>query len=172
MNPVQNRRRRMNTLAAQIRACLACEGMNIPTVTQAAPGFGSLSSPVVIIGQSLCGPCMASQIPFTGGSGRVLDRSLQIAGLAKTDIFLTNVVHCHPPGNRPSQPHEIINCRPYLHNELAIVAPRLVVALGKDARAAVTSEYPSGRILSWPFVPPTRDSPVAQQPDLIFAPHP
>ena len=95
---------------------------NIPAVTQSAPGYGAVHSPVVIVGQSLCGPCMASQIPFTGGSGRFLDRSLAVADLAKEDIFITNVVHCHPPANRPSQPHEIANCRPYLHRELAIVA--------------------------------------------------
>ena len=58
---------------------------------------------------------MASQIPFTGGSGRFLDRSLAVADLAKEDIFITNVVHCHRPANRSSQPHEIANCRPYLH---------------------------------------------------------
>jgi uracil-DNA glycosylase len=70
----------MTALNAQIKACRSCDGMNIRGVTQAAPGYGSLRSPVVIVGQSLCEPCMKTQIPFTGGSGRFLDDSLARAG--------------------------------------------------------------------------------------------
>lgn len=90
------RERRMRTLATRIRNCTACDGMNIPQITQAAPGYGSAQSPVMIVGQSLCGPCMATQIPFTGGSGRFLDRALDAATLTKEAVFTTNVVHCHP----------------------------------------------------------------------------
>ena len=164
--------RRMRTLAAQVRGCTACEGMNIPAVTQSAPGYGSVHSPVAIVGQSLCGPCMATQIPFTGGSGRFLDRSLAAAGLAKEDVFITNVVHCHPPGNRPSQPHEIANCRPYLHRELAIVAPRLVIGLGRDAHAALQIAYPDAPVLPWPFKRARRAPALDESTALLFAPHP
>ena len=158
-----SRVRRMRTLATQIRGCTACAGMNIPEVTQAAPGYGSAHSPVVIVGQSLCGPCMATQIPFTGGSGRFLDRALTAAGLAKANVFTTNVVHCHPPNNRPSLPHEIANCRPYLAREIDIVAPRLIICLGRDARAALELIQPTAPVLPWPFTRP-RKAPAAQDP--------
>jgi uracil-DNA glycosylase family 4 len=105
-------------LAEQFRACRRCEGMNIPGETQAAPGYGSVLSPVVIVGQSLRGPCMQKQEPFFGGSGVLLDRAFRQAGLAKQDLFITNVVHRHPPENRTSSPHEIANCRSYLRSEL------------------------------------------------------
>ena len=167
-----SRVRRMRTLATQIRGCTACAGMNIPEVTQAAPGYGSAHSPVVIVGQSLCGPCMATQIPFTGGSGRFLDRALTAAGLAKANVFTTNVVHCHPPNNRPSLPHEIANCRPYLARQIDIVAPRLIICLGRDARAALELIQPTAPVLPWPFTRP-RKAPAAQDPTrLLFAPHP
>jgi hypothetical protein len=94
----------MRTLAAQVRGCTARDGMNIPAVTQSAPGYGSVRSPVVIVGQSLCGPCMASQIPFTGGSGRFLDRSLTIAGVAKEDVFTTTPGVPRQINGRPSTP--------------------------------------------------------------------
>ncbi len=81
------RRQRMTALEAQIRVCRRCEGMNIPGETQAAPGYGSVRSPVVMVGQSLCRECMESQIPFTGGGGRFLDDSFDIAGIAKHQIF-------------------------------------------------------------------------------------
>lgn len=114
---------------------------------------------------------MASQIPFTGGSGRILDNALDQAGLDKSDIFVTNVVHCHPPNNRPSHPHEIENCRRHLRGELAIVRPRLLLGLGKDARASLEAEQPNARVHQWPFRPPGKAH-SAQEPDLLFAPHP
>ena len=59
-------------------------GMNKPGETEAAPGYGSARSPVVIVGQSLCEPCMESKEPFDGGSGIFLDRSLDIAGSTRS----------------------------------------------------------------------------------------
>ena len=93
------RRQHKTALDAQIEACTRCPGMNIRRVTQAAPGYGSLRSPIVIVGESLCRRCMELEppVPFTGGSGRVLDRSLALAGIAKHKVFITNAVHCHPP---------------------------------------------------------------------------
>ena len=76
---------------------------------------------------------MQTQIPFTGGCGVLLDQAFQTAHVRKEEVFISNVVHCHPPNNRPSLPLEIINCRGYLHEELQIVSPSIVVALGKDA---------------------------------------
>lgn len=132
--------------------------MNVKAETQAAPGFGSVHSPVVLVGQSLCRQCMEAQEPFYKGSGILLDRSLAKAGIEKQDLFITNVVHCHPPENRDSLPVWIKRCSPYLHRELEIVQPRLVIGLGEDARTAVTDYYRQAR------------HPVS--PALMFAKHP
>jgi len=78
-------------------------GMNEVGKTQAAPGYGSVRSPVVIVGQSLCGPCMKMQEPFYGGSGRYLNEALRRARRTKKQIYITNVVHCRPPNNRKSK---------------------------------------------------------------------
>lgn len=168
------RERQMNVVQDRIRACRVCAEMNIYDETQAAPGYGSPWSPVVIVGQSLCGkPCMRAQIPFTGGSGRFLNLSLERAGLAKSDVFTTNVVHCHPRGNRPSLPNEIENCRPHLLRELEIVQPRLVIGLGKDASAALREIYPRATALPWPFsAPRSRRRTTSPEPDLLPVPHP
>lgn len=159
----------MARLAEQIRSCRACPGLNIRAETESAPGYGNIRSPVVVVGQSLCGPCMATQVPFTGGSGRLLDQALAVAGLSKSEIFTTNVVHCHPPGNRPSLPHEISNCIRFLRAELDLVAPRLVIGLGRDARDALSALF---GVESVPAVPDSglvrRDS----APTLLFVHHP
>ena len=55
-------------LDGEIKDCRRCEGMNKDRVTASAPGYGSLRSPVALVGQSLCQKCMESQVPFTGGS--------------------------------------------------------------------------------------------------------
>jgi len=147
--------------------------MNIPGETKSAPGYGSVYSPVVIVGQSLCHQCMDSQIPFTGGSGKLIDEALNLAGIDKDQAFITNVVHCHPHDhprdNRASYPHEIENCTPYLHRELDIVGPRLVIGLGRDAAAVLQAHYPDTEPLPWPFVAPRE---FRVRPALLLGPHP
>jgi uracil-DNA glycosylase len=162
----------MTALAAEVRACGLCEGMNIPGVTQSAAGYGSVQSPVAIVGQSLCEPCMETQIPFTGGSGQVLDDNFAIAGITKERLFITNAVHCHPPANRRSLRHEIEKCSPYLHRELEIVLPKLIIGLGRDAERALRSAYREARVLAWPFSAPRTRLNAAPSPDLLFAKHP
>lgn len=147
--------------------------MNIHGVTQSSPGYGSLRSPVVVVGQSLCGPCMKEQQPFFGGSGRHLDEALKRARLTKEDIYTTNVVHCHPPKNQKSLPLWIKNCTPYLHEELAILRPRLAIGFGDDAHDVLQTIYPRSTTMNWPL---TTVSAVVQapagKPALLFPPHP
>ncbi|MEB3049845.1 uracil-DNA glycosylase family protein [Mycolicibacter sp. MYC123] len=151
---MDSKRRALKLVADRISACRECPGMNERGVTGSAAGYGSEDSPVAIVGQSLCRACMETGIPFTGGSGSYIDNALKLAGRAKSEIFITNVVHCHPPDDRPSHRHEIDNCRHFLHEELDVVRPRLIIGLGKDAKEALSSRYPDGRHLAWPFVKP------------------
>lgn len=165
------RRRRKIVLDNEIKNCRRCVGMNIAHVTASAPGHGSLDSPVALIGQSLCEKCMKTQVPFTGGSGELIDEAIKRAGHDKVDVFISNVVHCHPPKNRPSHEHEIVNCSPFLHRELEIVRPRLVITLGRDAERAVTFFYPGARASTLLFEPPRGRLP-KDLPFLVTAKHP
>lgn len=160
-------------LTVEILKCRRCPGMNEPGVSQAAPGYGSLLSPVVLVGQSLCTECMTTGIPFTGGSGLLIDEALSESGLDKADIFTTNVVHCHPahPDNRKSRPHEKERCRPFLHREIELVRPRLVIGLGGDARDTLRFLYPDASELPWGRIDQST-SPSASRPMLSFAYHP
>jgi DNA polymerase len=129
----------------EISNCRRCDGMNVKHVTASAPAYGCLTSPVALIGQSLCEKCMQTRIPFTGGSGELIERSIKHAGHEKPDLFISNAVHCHPPKNRRSHEHEIVNCSPYLHRELEIVRPQLVITLGRDAERVLSFFYPGAR---------------------------
>ena len=132
----------------EIKSCELCEGMNSKKLgTLNAPGYGDKASNLVFIGQSLCGkPCIDAQIPFTGGSGRILDQAFQQENIKKENIYITNVVKCHPDfpyNNRKSKLHEITNCTPYLKQELSWISPKEVVCLGKDAWGFFDKDIPS-----------------------------
>jgi len=164
-------------LNRDIGDCRRCDGMNRAGITGSAPGCGDRAAPVVIVGQSLCHRCMLTGIPFTGGSERFIKAALHAAGgRVKKDVFITNVVHCHPHrkprDNRPSRTEEIANCREYLYRELDFVAPRLVIGLGRDERAhdVFRAKYPDVMPLEWrpgeaPMAP-------AGDPAVVFFPHP
>jgi DNA polymerase len=164
------RRRQLNLIAKQISTCRQCPGMNEPGVTASAPGYGSPNAPVAIVGQSLCRKCMESGIPFTGGSGAYIDRALELAGREKPELFITNVVHCHPVDDRKSHRYEIDNCLHFLHEELDVVSPHLIIGLGEDAEKVLSERYPDARHLPWPFVKPRTKRPGATH--LLFPEHP
>ncbi len=133
-----DRELKFGRLNKRIKECHRCKDLNKKGVTENAPGYGNVKSGVVIIGQSLCTQCMETQIPFTGGSGRILDEVFKEAGIKKKDIFITNLVHCHPPNNRPSTKEEIKKCMHYLLLEIDLIRPKLIITLGTDARNAIT----------------------------------
>ena len=149
-----DRRLKKSQLDDEIRECRRCPDMNEKGVTQSAPGWGSIDSPVALVGQSLCEQCMKPQEPFYEGSGSLLESSFSRVPTEKDQIFITNAVHCHPRGNRKSHNHEIVNCSPYLYRELEIVRPRLIVGLGDDAERVLTFLYPTARTVPWPFTAP------------------
>jgi uracil-DNA glycosylase family 4 len=72
--------------------------------------------------------------PFVGQAGKLLDNMLAAIGLKRgTNVYIANVVKCRPPGNRNPEPAEAAQCEPYLHRQIALIRPRLIVALGKVA---------------------------------------
>ena len=111
--------------------CTKCELSR--TRTNAVPGEGSPGATVVLIGE---GPGSNEDLqgrPFVGAAGKQLDGLLRHAGLAREDVFITNVVKCRPPENRRPSDAESEACHPYLERQLALIRPRVVVLLGDSA---------------------------------------
>jgi DNA polymerase len=72
--------------------------------------------------------------PFVGKAGRLLDDIIEKGmGLRREQVFIANVVKCRPPGNRNPEPVEIAACTPYLHAQIDLIRPKVIVALGKFA---------------------------------------
>ncbi|MGG1943258.1 uracil-DNA glycosylase family protein [Trinickia sp. NRRL B-1857] len=72
--------------------------------------------------------------PFVGQAGKLLDSMLRALSLARGEnVYIANVVKCRPPGNRNPEPDEVAQCEPYLQRQVALVKPKLIIALGRVA---------------------------------------
>ena len=96
-------------------------------------GRGSLRSPVLFIAEGPGRNEDRDGIPFTGQSGQVFDRLLGEIGMTREDVYITNIVKCHPPGNRDPKPEEQEACIPYLKYETLLLKPKMIVCLGRVA---------------------------------------
>ncbi len=141
VNKLFEKSRRLKQLSFLLHGCSKCTDLNIPGVTESAPGYGDPNAAIFFVGQSLCTLCMATQMPFTMGSGYALDAALALSGIKRRDIFMSNVVHCHPPKNRASTRKEINNCLLFLYTEIEIVKPKVIICLGADAAKLMKKHY-------------------------------
>ncbi|OFZ80229.1 MAG: uracil-DNA glycosylase [Bdellovibrionales bacterium RIFOXYD1_FULL_53_11] len=71
--------------------------------------------------------------PFIGKAGNLLEKMIGAIGLGREDVYICNVVKCRPPGNRNPEPDEIEACSVFLHRQLDVIRPKLVLALGRFA---------------------------------------
>jgi len=72
--------------------------------------------------------------PFVGQAGKLLDNMLTALGMNRREnVYIANVQKCRPPGNRTPEPLEVDACRPYLERQVALIRPKLILALGKSA---------------------------------------
>jgi DNA polymerase len=72
-------------------------------------------------------------LPFVGKAGQLLNQMIEAMGLSRQEVYICNVVKCHPPDNRDPEPDEIATCEPYLLEQLKIIRPQVIVGLGRFA---------------------------------------
>ncbi len=127
--------RSLEEIAREIRAHKgsACGYEPCETCTQLVPGDGPADARIVLVGEAPGAKEDAEGRAFVGASGRLLDQLLEEAGLARADVFITNVVKARPPGNRDPKPAEAAHHRPWLDEQLAVIAPEFVIPLGRHA---------------------------------------
>ncbi|WP_457568355.1 uracil-DNA glycosylase [Desulfurobacterium sp.] len=75
--------------------------------------------------------------PFVGRAGQLLTRFLNLFGIERERVYITNIVKCRPPGNRNPQPDEIKACYPYLEKQIELIEPRVILCLGAFAARTV-----------------------------------
>jgi DNA polymerase len=133
---------RLEELAGEIRAHkgAACGVEVCETCTQLVPGVGPASASIVIVGEAPGAKEDAAGVPFVGAAGKFLDSLLAEAGIARDDVFITNVVKARPPKNRDPKRDEVAHHWPWLEAQLDIISPRLLVPLGRHALARFAPE--------------------------------
>lgn len=96
-------------------------------------GDGAADADILFVGEAPGAVEDETGIPFVGRAGKLLDKALHHIGLDRSRIFITNVLKCRPPGNRDPLPDEIALCEPYLHRQIELLKPKVIVALGRIA---------------------------------------
>ncbi len=122
----------LTVLADQAAACTRCP--LAATRTQVVFGAGDPDAALMIVGEAPGRDEDRDGLPFVGRSGRLLDTLLaDEVGIDRTQVYIANVIKCRPPDNRNPKAEEIAACRPYLDDQMALVAPTVVVTLGNFA---------------------------------------
>lgn len=131
----------MRELETQVKTCQLCRLAK--TRTNAVPGEGYIRSDVMFIGE---GPGYHEDRqgrPFVGQAGSFLNELLELAGLHRERVYITNVVKCRPPNNRDPEPDEKLACAPYLERQISLLNPKVIVTLG---RHSMSRFFPGERI--------------------------
>ena len=118
--------------AADVDACVACGLCRSRRKT--VPGVGDVHAEWLFVGEAPGAEEDAKGEPFVGQAGRLLDNMLAALGMKRgANVYIANVLKCRPPNNRTPEPGEVEACRPYLDRQIALIAPKVIVALGKSA---------------------------------------
>jgi DNA polymerase len=119
------------TLAAEVAACRAC-GL-CQTRTQTVFGVGNRQADLMLIGEAPGVDEDRAGEPFVGRAGQLLNLMLAAIGLSRGQVYIANILKCHPPGNRDPGPEEVLRCEPFLRRQIALVRPKLLLAVGRVA---------------------------------------
>jgi len=134
---------KLAAINAAVKACRKCEHL-AASRTQTVFGTGNPSADLMFVGEAPGADEDRLGEPFVGRAGELLTRIITAMGLTRDDVYIANVLKCRPdmpqgaPGNRPPTPLEMQRCLPYLREQIAVIQPRVLVALGKTAMLGLT----------------------------------
>jgi uracil-DNA glycosylase len=129
-------------LSVEVSACNAC-GL-CKQRKQAVFGVGAQSAPWLLVGEGPGAEEDQQGEPFVGQAGKLLDAMLAAMKLQRgREVYIANVVKCRPPGNRTPSTEEALACAPFLDRQIALIQPKLIVALGKTAVMRLTGSEAS-----------------------------
>jgi DNA polymerase len=128
----------MEDLAAVARAIDGCTRCKLSgSRTRIVLGHGNPTARLMFVGEAPGREEDEQGIPFVGAAGQLLTKIIEAMGTTRDEVFIVNTVGCRPPGNRDPEPDEVAACRPFLQEQIRLVAPRVIVTLGAFATQAV-----------------------------------
>jgi len=132
-------------LRQQVAGCTACELCK--TRTQTVFGVGNTSADWLIIGEAPGAEEDRQGEPFVGRAGQLLNAMLLAIGLPRETVFIANILKCRPPGNRDPKPEEVSRCLPFLSAQIALLKPKIILAVGRiAAQNLLATDAPLARL--------------------------
>jgi uracil-DNA glycosylase len=133
-------------LRAQVAECTACDQL-CRTRTQTVFGVGNPQAEWLVIGEAPGAEEDRQGEPFVGRAGQLLNAMLLAIGLPRETVFIANILKCRPPGNRDPRPEEVANCLPFLRQQIALLKPRMLLAVGRiAAQNLLATDAPLARL--------------------------
>ena len=130
--------RALNDAMSCCTRCPLAEGR-----TQVVRGVGAKKASVLFLGEAPGAKEDQAGEPFVGSAGKLFARLLEESGLARAEVYITNVVACRPPANRTPRASEVKAHAPWLEEQIRLVKPEIVVTLG---RIALTYFLPRAKV--------------------------
>jgi DNA polymerase len=118
-------------LARRVRSCTACE--LAATRTQTVFGVGDHGARWMLIGEAPGAEEDRQGLPFVGRAGQLLTSMVRATGWSRDQVFIANILKCRPPNNRDPRPEEVAHCEGYLHRQVALLRPAVILCLGRIA---------------------------------------
>jgi uracil-DNA glycosylase len=125
----------LDALVAPIEACRKCQLGH--SRHHSVPGEGDPRAGLVVVGEAPGATEDETGRPFVGRAGKLLDDILAAIGFRREQVFICNVLKCRPPENRDPEPLEVAACSPYLHRQLELIGPKVILAMGRPAAHAL-----------------------------------
>jgi uracil-DNA glycosylase family 4 len=135
-----------DVLRERVAQCTQCPEL-AGNRTQTVFGVGDPQADWMVVGEA---PGMEEDRqgePFVGRAGQLLNAMLKALGLARQEVYIANILKCRPPRNRDPRPEEAARCEPYLMRQIELVAPRVILAVGRiAAQNLLRTDAPLGRL--------------------------
>src|SRR5450631_4424484 len=132
-------------LRERVAACTRC-GLSA-TRTQTVFGVGNLQAEWLVVGEAPGAEEDRQGEPFVGRAGQLLNSMLRAIGIAREQVYIANILKCRPPGNRDPTSGEAAECLPYLEQQVALLKPKLMLAVGRiAAQNLLHTEVTLGRL--------------------------
>lgn len=140
-----------STRLAEVRAVLGdCQRCKLAGQgrKQIVFGVGSEQADVMFVGEGPGAEEDRRGEPFVGKAGQLLTRIIENGmKMARSEVYIANIVKCRPPGNRDPEPDEVAQCRPFLEAQIRAVGPKVIITLGRYAtQALLGTDAPMGRL--------------------------
>jgi uracil-DNA glycosylase family 4 len=135
-----------SVLRERVAGCTACAEL-CKTRTQTVFGVGNTRAEWLVIGEAPGAEEDRQGEPFVGRAGQLLNAMLLAIGLPRETVFIANILKCRPPGNRDPKPEEVSRCLPYLSNQIALLKPKIILAVGRiAAQNLLATDAPLARL--------------------------